>query len=87
MEFDHTREEGIEAMNNLIANTTYTKNDFVMSDEMDVELGLELGTPLMKDVGDDFIVTAYDHWQGWQHMNDPNADDDYIDFCIEHGLI
>lgn len=89
MEFTHTKEQGIEAMNNLIANTTYTEADFVYSDDVDTELGLEIGTPLMKTYDDDdFITTAYDHWEDWLRMQSPDGtDDDMVDFYITSGLL
>lgn len=83
---NHTKEQGIEAMQNLIDKGLYKEADFYYSDSDYLELDIEVGTPLLSDGIDDFI-TAYDHWQGWLQMQEPNNDDDFINWHIENGLL
>lgn len=83
----HTAQQGIEAMYALIAETNhYKESDFYLSDSDYLELDIEVGTPLIS-TGDDDFKTAYEHYQDWLHMQDPNADDDFIDFCMKQEMV
>lgn len=81
----HTAQQGIEAMNALIAETNhYKESDFYFSDADYLDLDIEIGTPLLSH--DDDFITAYDHYQGWLQMKNPDNDYDEMDFFMQHNL-
>jgi len=81
---EHTIENCLEAKKKLIELGYYTENDFVEADSMDVEVGYILSEPLLK-TNDDSMKSAFEFYSDvlfWAEN-----EDDYIDFCIESGII
>lgn len=69
----HTKVQGLEAMQNLIAHTCLVEADFYSSDDFDKDLGLEPGTPMVR-TNDDSLISAFDHWNDWQLSTDTDME-------------
>ena len=77
----HTKEQGIEAMNNLISQTGLTASNFYFLEDWEArEYELEEGTHCI--VTNDDFITAFDHWENYLWAHDEKEQDAYIDFML-----
>lgn len=84
----HTKEQGIEAMEFLIKETGLPRDHFHFSDELDIELGYEIGTPMVCD-SDGGSISAYQLKLDWEYANDPvaqAAEEEYWLECLHNNL-